>query len=128
MTKFPPSSELMKGTGFLGGLIKQVRLAWHVLKDDRVPTWVKLIPVAGLIYLISPIDLIPDMMVPGLGELDDIAVLILAVKLFLDFSPPGVVTEHLENLFGKQTPAAPVDELSPNGYIDASYRVLDSDK
>lgn len=125
MTKSSPSTELQGGAGFLGGLIKQVRLAWSVLKDDRVPSWVKLIPVAGLIYLISPIDLIPDMILPGLGELDDIAVLILAVKLFLDFSPPGVVAEHLENLFGKRTPAAPVDESSPDGYIDASYRVLE---
>jgi uncharacterized membrane protein YkvA (DUF1232 family) len=128
MAKSSPSAELQESAGFFEGLIKQARLAWRVLKDNRVPTWVKLIPVAGLIYLVSPIDLIPDMMLPGLGELDDIAVLILAVKLFLDMSPPGIVSEHIESLFGRQEPAAPGSESSSSSYIDASYRVLDSDQ
>jgi len=128
MTKSSPSADLLESAGFLGGLVKQARLAWRVLNDRRVPAWVKLIPVAGLIYLVSPIDLIPDLMLPGLGELDDIAVLILAVKMFLDFSPPGVVNEHLENLFGKEKPVDSAGGPSSSGYIDASYRVLDSDE
>jgi uncharacterized membrane protein YkvA (DUF1232 family) len=93
--------------------------------DGRVPGWVKLIPIAGLLYFLSPIDLIPDLMLPGLGEVDDIVVLILALKMFLDLSPPGVVREHLEELLGKQRAARPTDKPSSDSYVDASYRILD---
>ena len=127
MTKSSSLTDLQESTGFFDGLVKQVRLAWRVLKDQRVPAWVKLIPVAGLIYLLSPIDLIPDMMLPGLGELDDVAVLILAVKLFLDMSPAGVVSEHIENLFGQGTSTSS-DSSTSEAYIDASYRVMDSEE
>ena len=51
MSKSRPSSTLTETAGFLGGLIKQGRLAWRLLRDSRVPDWVKMIPFAGLVYL-----------------------------------------------------------------------------
>jgi uncharacterized membrane protein YkvA (DUF1232 family) len=117
-----PSSELNETAGFLGGLIQQARLAWRLLRDGRVPGWVKLIPVAGVLYLLSPIDLIPDLALPGLGEVDDVVLLLLALKMFVDMSPPGVVREHLDNLLGKQGQAR--DGSTSEVYIDAPYRVL----
>jgi uncharacterized membrane protein YkvA (DUF1232 family) len=123
-----PSSDLQETAGFLGGLVKQARLGWRLWNDGRVPGWIKLIPVAGLLYLLSPIDLIPDLMLPGLGEVDDIVILILALKMFLDLSPPGVVREHLEELLGKQHTARPTDEPSSDSYVDASYRILDKNE
>lgn len=121
-----PSSDLTETAGFLGGLVQQARLAWRLLHDGRVPGWVKMIPVAGFLYLLSPIDLIPDLMLPGLGEVDDIVILLLALKMFVDMSPDGVVREHLENLLGKRGPA-PGAESGAEPYIDASYRVLDDE-
>jgi uncharacterized membrane protein YkvA (DUF1232 family) len=126
MAKSVPSSDLQQSAGLLGGLVKQARLVWRLLNDSRVPGWVKLIPVAGLLYFLSPIDLLPDLMLPGLGEVDDLMVILLALKMFVDLSPPGVVREHLEALLGRhsQTEASG----RPDSYIDASYRVLDQDK
>ena len=126
MTKSKPSSDLQESAGMVGGLLKQARLVWRLLKDNRVPGWVKLLPVAGLIYLISPIDLLPDLMLPGLGEVDDVMIILLALKGFVDLSPPGVVREHLEKLLGKQGQAPTPGKPEP--YIDASYRVLDRDE
>jgi uncharacterized membrane protein YkvA (DUF1232 family) len=118
----------MRGTaGFLGDLIKQARLVWRLLRDNRVPGWIKLIPFAGVIYLLSPIDLIPGLMLPGLGQLDDLAVILLSVKMLVDLSPPGIVREHLEDLAGWHGAVHPGDDLSSSPYIDASYRVLDGD-
>jgi uncharacterized membrane protein YkvA (DUF1232 family) len=128
MSKSSPSTELNEAAGFLGGLIRQVRLAWRLLNDGRVPGWVKLIPAAGLIYLLSPIDLIPDLMLPGLGEVDDVLVLVLALKMFVDLSPPGVVSQHLDELLGRRGEAHPAGEPPDGPYIDASYRVLDQEK
>lgn len=38
-----------------------------------------IIPLLGLLYVISPIDLLPEIAVPILGVLDDLAVLSLAI-------------------------------------------------
>ena len=118
------SSELRETAGFLGGIVKQIRLAWRLYQDGRVSGWVKLIPVAGLLYLLSPIDLVPDLMLPGLGEVDDIVLLLLALKMFVDLSPQGIVREHLQDLFGS-TKEAP---QSNQQYIDVPYRVIDDEK
>lgn len=37
------------------------------------------LPVLGLIYVISPIDLIPDFIFPVVGVMDDLAILSLAI-------------------------------------------------
>ncbi len=103
----------------VGGVVKQARLAWRLLRDGRVPGWAKLIPVAGLLYLLSPIDLIPEAVLPLVGEVDDIVLLLLAVKLFIDLSPPGVVREHLRDLFNMPDPARSDQEA----YIEVPYHV-----
>jgi uncharacterized membrane protein YkvA (DUF1232 family) len=125
MNKSSSSAGLQETAGFLGGLVKQARLAWRLFHDGRVPGWVKLIPVAGLFYLLSPIDIIPDLILPGLGEMDDVVILLLALKMFVDLSPPGIVREHLEELFGMRNRTRPTDDASSEQYIDAVYQVLD---
>ena len=70
MGKSSPSSDLRETAGLVDGMIRQSRLVWRLWRDARVPGWTKLIPLAGLVYLLSPIDLIPDLMLPGLGQLD----------------------------------------------------------
>lgn len=121
-------SDLQETAGFLGGLVRQARLGWRLMKDGRVPGWVKLIPFAALLYFLSPIDLIPDWAIPGLGEVDDIVVILLALKMFVDLSPDGVVREHLEGLVGKRGSTHAAAEPPSGETIDASYRVLDKDQ
>jgi uncharacterized membrane protein YkvA (DUF1232 family) len=110
------------------GLIKQARLVWRLLRDSRVSDWLKLIPVAALVYLLSPIDLIPDLMLPGLGELDDLAVILLSLKMLVELSPPSVVREHIGVLLGKRHRTNTEDDGSDLPYIDAPYRVIDRDR
>ncbi len=110
------------------GLIKQARLVWRLLRDGRVSDWLKLLPVAALVYLLSPIDLIPDLMLPGLGELDDLAVVLISLKMFIELSPHTVVREHIETLLGRQRWARNNDTGSDQPYIDAPYRIIDQDK
>ena len=74
-----------------------IRLVWALLRDSRVPAGQKLI-LAGIVgYLILPIDLIPDF-VPILGQLDDIAVVLLGLDLFIRSAPPDIVEEHLAKI------------------------------
>ena len=59
------------------------------LKDSRTPAAIKAAFLIGLLYCISPIDIIPDA-VPVLGMVDDAAVLPAAVFGLIRFLPPQV--------------------------------------
>jgi len=73
------------------------RLLWALVADARVPASRKaLLGVAGA-YILSPFDLIPER-VPLVGALDDVVVMVLAVDVFLDGLPEGLVTEKLVEL------------------------------
>ncbi len=58
----------------------------RLMADRRVPCWVKLVPVAAAVYIVSPIDLRPDF-IPILGQLDDILIAILLLALFVALVP-----------------------------------------
>ncbi len=77
----------------LRAIIDRMMLTWRMLRDPRVPLWAKIIPVAAAIYVLSPLDLIPDVLI-GLGQLDDLGVLIGAMRLFEAVVPGYIVDEH----------------------------------
>jgi len=129
LAKIPSTSEIRETAGFAGGLLRQTRLAWRLLRDSRVPGWVKVIPIGALIYLLSPIDLVPGLVLPGIGQIDDIVLLLLALKAFVDVSPPGIVREHLQQLFGETGDLEPTQRPSSSGTtIDAPYRIVNDDE
>lgn len=73
---------------------RYVRLASLLLRDGRLSPWHKA-PLAGAIgYGLSPVDLVPGI-VPLLGQLDDLIVLLGALKLTIDRIPAGIANEHL---------------------------------
>jgi uncharacterized membrane protein YkvA (DUF1232 family) len=59
---------------------KELILAWAILRDARTPASAKLATIAAILYVLSPIDLVPDF-IPILGWLDDGIVAILLLKL-----------------------------------------------
>jgi uncharacterized membrane protein YkvA (DUF1232 family) len=70
-----------------------LKVAYYVFRDSRTPMALKLLPAVVLLYILSPADLIPGV-IPVLGQLDDVAILILGVKFFLQLAPEEVVREH----------------------------------
>ena len=84
--------------GMLRDFVLRVKLILRLLGDRRVKWWLKIIPIAGLVYLVSPVDIIPDIVLPVIGELDDVAVLWLTNYLFIELCPPEVVREHAKSL------------------------------
>jgi len=87
-----------KFLALLFNLPKLIRLHIRLLKDPRVPLWPKLIFGAALAYVVSPVDLIPDFLVPVFGAADDVVVLIAASRYFLQNCPPEVLQEHVRAL------------------------------
>ena len=88
------AQQRQSGSGVLGELMERGRLVWRLMNDERVPTWLKLgVPLAVLLYFVSPIDLIPDFIL-GLGQLDDLGVVLLGMALFIRLAPETAVDEH----------------------------------
>lgn len=98
--------------GLLAETLKQGRLILRLLGDRRVPIWPKLIIPATIAYILWPIDLIVDPIL-GLGQLDDVAVLLIGLKLFVELCPTDIVRQHL-------------DELA--SVLEGSYRVVKQDE
>ena len=73
------------------------RLLWALATDSRVPASRKaLLGVAGA-YIVSPIDLIPDV-IPVFGAMDDVAVMVIAIDVFLEGLPKELLNEKLADL------------------------------
>lgn len=97
--------------GMLRDLVMRLKLILRLMGDKRINIFLKLLPVATLVYLISPIDLISA--IPGLSALDDIAILSLGNYLFVELCPPDVVHEHMKSL------SSTLDDASPEEIVDA---------
>lgn len=100
---------------------RSMQLVWRLMLDSRVPLFPKLIVPLVALYIVSPIDLIPEALFLMLGTLDDLALLFFGTKLFINLCPPDVVMEHRAALGGGR-------EVTADDYVDGTYRVMDEDK
>ena len=85
-----------KNTGVFQDLLRQVKLVYKLMGDKRISFFLKLLPIASIVYLVSPVDLAPGLALPVIGALDDAAVLWLGTTLFLTLCPEEIVQEHKE--------------------------------
>ncbi len=74
-------------------LPNMVMLMGRLLKDVRVPTAEKALFAAAIVYVISPIDLIPDMF-PFIGQVDDLYVVALVLLRLVNRTDESVVRQH----------------------------------
>lgn len=84
--------------GLVKSFVKQLKLIGRLMGDSRVSVFVKLLPLAALGYLISPVDLAPGVVFPVIGALDDAAIMWIGSTLFVQLCPDDVVKEHMEEL------------------------------
>jgi uncharacterized membrane protein YkvA (DUF1232 family) len=87
-----------QNSGFFQDLVMRIKLVLRLMSDRRVSFFLKLLPIASLIYLVSPVDLVPGLALPIIGALDDAAVLWIGLSLFMSLCPDEVVQEHLNAL------------------------------
>jgi uncharacterized membrane protein YkvA (DUF1232 family) len=102
----------------LRGLAIDVRVAVRLLREPRVAGVLKALPLLGVLYALSPLDVVPDVF-PIAGQLDDLTMLFLAVKGFLKLCPRSAETFHrTATLRGE--PYSPMRDTDL--VIDAEYR------
>ena len=85
----------MKGRmhSFLMFLPNMVMLLGRLLKDARVPVAEKALFAAAIVYVISPLDFIPDVF-PFIGQVDDLYVVALVILRLVNRSDESVVRQH----------------------------------
>jgi uncharacterized membrane protein YkvA (DUF1232 family) len=69
------------------------RLLRSLSQDPRVPWHAKAIVAGAGVYVASPIDLVPDV-IPGVGGIDDLIVVVLALRRLVAAAGYDVVREH----------------------------------
>jgi uncharacterized membrane protein YkvA (DUF1232 family) len=104
--------------GLLRRLLSQARLALRLLREPRVPLPVKAVPLLAALYVISPVDFVPDIF-PVLGQLDDLGIAVVTLEMFLRLCPSGAKTFHEEAIARGRaySPMAPADD-----FIDTEWR------
>lgn len=106
--------SLFSWPGMLRALYANAVLSWRLLREPRVPIYLKALPVATLLYMISPLDFIPDV-IPFIGEIDDVAFIVLTLQLFQRICPAPMVDFHRAAIARRErySPMTHTD-----GYID----------
>jgi uncharacterized membrane protein YkvA (DUF1232 family) len=79
--------RLVKAVPDLVALLRGLR------KDPRVPRRAKRWLLVALVWVLSPIDLVPEF-IPIVGPLDDIVVVVLVLRHLLKSTPSEVIAEH----------------------------------
>jgi uncharacterized membrane protein YkvA (DUF1232 family) len=103
-------------------VVRHFKLVWRLLTDKRISPWLKaVIPALALGYVLLPWDLVTDF-IPVLGQLDDLAVVVLGMQLFIELCPKGIVREHLQG-----GPTEPTSLDAEDEVVDANYRVIEED-
>ncbi len=103
---------LMEGALALPNLAK---LLVRLIRDPRVPVRSKALMVGTLTYLVTPLDLIPD--IPIIGQTDDLLLIAYSLNHLIKTAGRDVITEHwdgsqdvlalIENLVGLGTNLMP---------------------
>ena len=86
---------MWKRIAMLWAVVKgDARLLWFALQHPLAPGWLKLGSVGLVIYLLSPIDLIPDF-IPVIGLMDDVVLIPMAIHWLLSRLPADI-REHAQ--------------------------------
>lgn len=78
---------------FLMFLPNLVAMLARLIKDARVPTAEKALFIGAIVYVISPLDLIPDIL-PFIGQVDDLYVVALTLLRLVHKTDPAILREH----------------------------------
>lgn len=113
----------------LSDILRDFALTWQLMRDPRVSLLLKLaLTFFALLYWISPLDLM-------IGPFDDTAIMILAVRFFVQMAPREAVERALIRM-GRLRRRAPSDQpdrdvwdiwddTSDNNTISGEWRVVD---
>ena len=83
--------------GVIAKVWDKVLFLWEKAKSPEIPLSLKVAVIGALLYLVLPIDVIPDV-IPGLGLLDDLSVILAVVRKVSKYALPKI-EKKIENKF-----------------------------
>ncbi len=93
----PPEGRSIQGRQLMTDAVLMmpniVKLVGRLLKDPRVPRRAKVTLGLAVAYVMSPRDLIPEV-IPVVGWADDVLVVVFAIDALIDRAGPELVQEH----------------------------------
>lgn len=110
--------SLLSRPALLATLIGRARLAVRLLREPRVPLLTKVVLALAMLYVVSPVDFLPDIF-PLLGQLDDLAIVLMALELFPMLCPAAARAFHEQAITRRQayTPMPSTDD-----FIEAEWQ------
>ena len=94
------STSQKLSSSFLGELMQQIKLVYYLIRDRDVPIYLKVLPFLGVLYVLFPIDIITDV-IPVLGQIDDLMILTIGAKVFIELAPAHVVAKYMDQMRGQ---------------------------
>ena len=92
---------MLIGLGLLRRIARELprygKLTYCLYRDPRVPRRNKLALAAAMALILNPVVDVP-LRLPVVGEMDAVALTVLAVRLFVEKAPKDVVAEHQEKI------------------------------
>ena len=81
---------MWKRVGLLWTVVRRdARLLWLALRHPLAPRWLKFATLGVALYVLSPVDLVPDF-IPVLGVVDDLVLVPLAIRYILGRLPAAL--------------------------------------
>jgi uncharacterized membrane protein YkvA (DUF1232 family) len=74
--------------------LDKISLAGSLFRDERIPIAPRIIALALVLYIASPIDLLPDF-IPVVGYFDDVLIVMVGAGLLLRSIPGHIIEEHV---------------------------------
>lgn len=99
-----------------------IKLLSRLIKDPRVPRRSKLVLMVAIGYVMSPIDLLPDV-IPVAGIIDDLFLIVFALNHLVERAGEEIVLEHWDgpqDLLGMMRSVL----RTANDLVPAKIRVL----
>lgn len=84
--------------GVIAKIWDKVLFLWEQIKSPEVPVRMKIVIVGALLYLVLPIDVLPDS-IPGFGLLDDFAVILAVFREVSKYVIPKLEKKLEEKLY-----------------------------
>jgi uncharacterized membrane protein YkvA (DUF1232 family) len=106
-------------------LPNMLQLCGRLMTDRRVPRTEKLLFAGAILYAVTPLDLIPDM-IPFVGQIDDLYLIALTLLRLINRTDERVVREHWRGGGDIIQLADAVTEIAPKLLPGRINRVLTS--
>ena len=115
---------LMLSPLYLPRMVRTVYLVWKLTFDSRVPLLLRLLVPTALVYFVIPVSVVPDVLPFGVGLIEDVLLLMLAVWALIRYSPAHVVADYAPwRASSKSSPRTPGGD--PSKVVDSTYRIVD---